>query len=404
MDFVAIDFETANERPSSACQLGVIIVEQGQVAGKREWLIRPEPSRFSSGNIAVHGITPDQVAGESGFDGIWDEIWEMIRGRILVAHNARFDIGVLRACLIHFGLEIPAMEFSCTRALARQAWPGLPGYGLRALADFQGIQFRHHDALEDAEACAKLVNAIAGEIGVSHFGEMEQQLGLTRGRAGAWGAGGPRLVSMGKSKGSYQGYRARGARSSHSGTFQRRLRFDTVAVVDDAHGDSHQGGMSPIRESLKPPREGGALRETASQHLAFKGANVVFTGNLRSLEREEAERLVQLAGGKCTGSVTRKTCVLVVGQPDLRTLRAGRSRSTKEDRAQELIDGGQRIEVLSEEQFFQRLRGTQEATHDTSTIQTHAQGQGGSLRSTTVLGWTDERRECTRGAERASDE
>ncbi len=390
VDFVAIDFETANERPSSACQLGVIVVEQGQVVRKREWLIRPEPCRFSSGNIAVHGITPDQVAGESGFDGLWGEIWGMLRGQILVAHNARFDIGVLRACLIHFGLEIPAMEFSCTRALARQAWPGLPGYGLRALADFQGIQFRHHDALEDAEACAKLVSAIAGEIGVSNFQEMEQQLGLTRGRAGAWGAGGPRSVSIGNPRGSTRAGRVRGARSIHQGTFQRRLRFDNFAGSDDTPRASRQGLASPVQKPTVRQGETGALRDAATQHLAFKGVNVVFTGNLRSLERDEAEQLVRLAGGQCAGTVTRKTSVLVVGQPDMRTLRAGRSRSTKEDRAQELIHGGQRIEVLSEEQFFQRLRGKQEATNDTSTIETNAQGPGGSRHGTAVLEWKDE--------------
>ncbi len=98
-NFTAIDFETANRRADSACQLAAVAVRDGKIADSVTWLIRPEPLYFSRVNIEIHGITPDQVRGEPDFGDLWPEIAEKISDDCLVAHNAGFDIGVLLACL-----------------------------------------------------------------------------------------------------------------------------------------------------------------------------------------------------------------------------------------------------------------------------------------------------------------
>lgn len=195
MDFTAIDFETANQARHSACQLATVRIRGGQIVDQHCWLIRPEPFAFSPMNIQVHGIRPERVADQPNFGNLWDEISAHLRGECLVAHNAPFDISVLRACLEFHQVEIPDMEFSCTRLVARNTWPGRSAYGLRPLADWLGIRFRHHDALEDSIACGKVLLAAAETLQVASLTELERKLSLRRGTAGHWGYRGATRVS-----------------------------------------------------------------------------------------------------------------------------------------------------------------------------------------------------------------
>ena len=76
----------------------------------------------------------------------------------LVAHNAAFDRGVLRACCAAAGLEMPPLPFVCSMQLARQTW-GVRPTKLPDVCRFLGIPLKHHDALSDAEAAARIVLA-----------------------------------------------------------------------------------------------------------------------------------------------------------------------------------------------------------------------------------------------------
>lgn len=187
MDFTAIDFETANSGRHSACQLAAVKVRGGQIVDQQCWLIRPRPFHFSPINIRIHGISPDQVAEEPEFGQCWPSIAQHLRGQCLIAHNAPFDINVLLACLRYHQLPIPELTFSCTRLIARQTWTDRPGYGLKPLADWLGVTFRHHDALEDSIACARILLAAAESLGASSMESLEQTLALRRGTAGQWG-------------------------------------------------------------------------------------------------------------------------------------------------------------------------------------------------------------------------
>jgi DNA polymerase-3 subunit epsilon len=163
MRFAAIDFETASGAKASACSLGIAVVEGGEIVAHREWLIRPPSMYFSPGNIEVHGITPEMVADAPEFDRLWPEMEREIGGRTLVAHNAAFDMGVLRATLTHYDVWSEKMQFVCSVALARKCWPELRRHSLDALAREFGIEFRHHNAEEDAVAAAKVVLRAAEE-------------------------------------------------------------------------------------------------------------------------------------------------------------------------------------------------------------------------------------------------
>lgn len=187
MDFTAIDFETANTARHSACQLAAVTVRGGEIVDQQCWLIRPRPFYFHPLNIRVHGIEPAQVADEPEFCDCWSAISEYLNDRCLIAHNAPFDIGVLLACLRYHALPIPSLQFSCTRLIAKHTWTDRPAYGLKPLASWLGIRFRHHDALEDSVACAKILLAAADSVGAGTMEQLEQSLSLRRGSAGAWG-------------------------------------------------------------------------------------------------------------------------------------------------------------------------------------------------------------------------
>ncbi|MFP3590972.1 3'-5' exonuclease [Chryseobacterium sp. SIMBA_038] len=157
MDFCAIDFETATNDRSSACEVGVCVVQDSKIVETKTWLIKP-PSfpYFSQYNIDVHGIVPNDVKNSPTFDEIWYEIQEMMYGTLMIAHNASFDAGVLRACLSHYGIFTPKIDYLCSIQLAKKSWNYLPKYGLKHLAEYHQIKFKHHRAGADAEVCAKI--------------------------------------------------------------------------------------------------------------------------------------------------------------------------------------------------------------------------------------------------------
>lgn len=164
--FVAIDFETADSGRDSACAVALVRVERGQVQDRAVRLIRPPRRRFEF--TWLHGIDWPMVAGEPTFGPVWTDLVPFLSGaRFLLAHNASFDRGVLRACCEAARLDSPALPFVCSITLARRAW-ALPRYALDVVSAHLSIPLRHHDAASDAEACARIAIA-AGGAGVAEF-------------------------------------------------------------------------------------------------------------------------------------------------------------------------------------------------------------------------------------------
>ena len=162
MNFAAIDFETANAAPSSVCSVGVVVVRDGVVAEKFYSLIRPEPEFYSFHNTRVHGITEEDTAMSPIFPAVWNEIAPFVEGLELYAHNAQFDKACLKAAHKAYSMEYPDYTFKCSCVLARKKLKGvLVKCGLAEVAAHLGVPLEHHhNALEDAEACARVVLAL----------------------------------------------------------------------------------------------------------------------------------------------------------------------------------------------------------------------------------------------------
>lgn len=157
MNFVAFDFETANEKRDSACALGLTIVREGTVTETLHYLIRPAEMRFSDWNIRVHGITPRDVSRSPSIGKLWPTIAHHFENQLVVAHNTSFDMSVLRHSLLTDSIDVPQLSHLCTLKLARKIWPTLGCYKLDFLADCHGVQLDHHHAGSDSRAAADLL-------------------------------------------------------------------------------------------------------------------------------------------------------------------------------------------------------------------------------------------------------
>lgn len=157
-DFAAIDFETANEQPSSVCSVGVVIVRGGEIVDSFYSLIRPEPEYYQWFCQRVHGICAEDTYCAPVFPRVWEKVAPMIEGLPLVAHNSRFDEGCLKAVHRVYQMDYPDYVFHDTlRASRRHFGRSIPDHQLQTVAAACGYELvNHHHALADAEACARI--------------------------------------------------------------------------------------------------------------------------------------------------------------------------------------------------------------------------------------------------------
>ena len=158
MQFVAIDFETATPKLSSACSVGIVTVEDGEIIDEFYSLIRPPHNRYDWKTTRVHGIKAGDTRHAPDFATVFPEILDRLKGKKIVAHNEAFDRKVLNESAKYYGLDLEGLDLSvpwdCTVKLCRSA--GYPKANLTYCCQLLSIPLEHHHALSDARACALL--------------------------------------------------------------------------------------------------------------------------------------------------------------------------------------------------------------------------------------------------------
>ena len=173
MRLAGLDFETANMRSGSICSAGCAVLEDGVVTESREWLVCPHKGyRWMRPDFTdIHGLTYWDVCRCSEFCDIWPSLWRMLSSAdCIVCHHADFDLTHLRSVLALY--DLPPVEFDYTDSLliSRKMLPELARHSLNVVAAHFGIEFRHHDAQEDAMACASIVSRLGIPDGyLKHF-------------------------------------------------------------------------------------------------------------------------------------------------------------------------------------------------------------------------------------------
>jgi DNA polymerase-3 subunit epsilon len=174
LNFTAIDFETANGSSASPCAVGLVKVAEGKIVDTFSTLIQPPYPNdwFATGNIKIHGIRPADVADAPSWEDALAEMVSFISGDDLIAHNAGFDMGVLKASAQLVDATLPDLRYGCSLIMARKTY-NLESYRLNQVAYAIGLEeFDHHDALADSDACARIVIHMANRHGVDSLDDL----------------------------------------------------------------------------------------------------------------------------------------------------------------------------------------------------------------------------------------
>lgn len=256
LNFIAIDFETANNKRNSACSVGYAIVKNSEIIDTGYSLLTPQ-----TGNIFtltwVHGIKYADTIGAPKWSQFMEHFNEQqkIHGMpnsALIAHNSPFDKSVWNACHEYDKVIPPNNEFYDTLQLSKKVLQ-LESYKLPDVARALGISsFNHHNAADDSIACAQIAIEISKQTNLLSV---------------------PQLWSL----------------TNNS----KRTKKSTTTMI------------TPVAQSqFLPPA-------TPHPKHPLYNAHVCITGDLLNFSRSEITALLQKFGATITNSVTKKTTLLI---------------------------------------------------------------------------------------------
>lgn len=307
INFVAIDLETATFSRNSICEIGIAVVEKGEIVLSKSWLVRPPENNYFDFNIRIHGIKPEDTEECPEFKEVWKEVKPFVNGKVLVAHNTSFDMYVLKDSFLSQDLEMPEMAFFCSYRLVKKVVRNCYSYTLNYVCDALEIEMeRYHRAESDAVACAKVFIECLKRIEAKSFVDLQDILDLRCGRF---------------SKNYFRPQRVNKHYDYKKGIDVSSIEGDPDKIDEDSY---------------------------------FYNKVVCFTGKCMYAIRKDLLQMIADIGGIPADSVTAKTDILVVGQQDYRVV--GESgMSSKQKKAISLKDKGQDIEILSEAEFLSMI-------------------------------------------------
>lgn len=321
VDFVAIDFETATGDPNSACAVGLAFVVGLEVVATTHHLIQPPGNRYDQGNIHVHGIYPEDTEHAPDFLTVWQQLHPMLEGKALIAHNARFDMSVIKASLAAYGdpylRQYAQFKYIDSIAMARDLVPGRKN--LAACAQCLGVELSHHHNAEcDAVACAQIaITCIKANhcLNLGEFCFSQPHIRIQELSDLVLPVRTPTPVPRGRNPRSGPKY--------HPNVHPKEIR-PQVTFFDPNH--------------------------------PFYQKSLVFTGEL-SIDRREAMQRAVNVGAIIKTAVSRKTDFLVVGR-QYNGPGGTATVSNKEEKARAILaEGKSRLRLLSEREFLHLLQG-----------------------------------------------
>jgi DNA polymerase-3 subunit epsilon len=297
LNFSAIDFETANEQRASVCSIGLVTVKNGIITEKNNIYIKPKELRFTDINKRIHGISEKDVLDAPEFNKVWEKINPIVDNQILLAHNADFDIDVLRQTLDLYNLNMPTFKFICTQKLAQEAFPDLQNYRLADVAAYLEIDLIHHNSLSDA--------TVAAEIGLKAIPIYDK-----------------RNYSFGFDELTYY--------------IQKKGSANKI--------DNFSSGFTKknIDSNLLKPN-----LEVDDKDNIFYNRRVVFTGDMQEISRQDAAVIIQNLGADINTAISKKTEIVVIGNG------AGPSKMKK---IAELNSSGCKIQLIYEQEFLSLIQ------------------------------------------------
>lgn len=309
MDFIALDFETANHK-KSPCAIGVIVVYNNKVVEEIYSLINPEQP-FNSHCVRVHGITKDVVRNSPTFNAFWPIVSHYFRRLPVVAHSVGFDKAVLEKSARRYAIELLPIVYYDTLTLYRHNYSCDKGLDLESMCKKLGITVEsHHNALDDARAAAHAMIAMLENQNNDIF---------------------PLLF-------------AKDARDTS----------DYDGISSGIFSEFHSNSCIP-----EPELE---LVETKTiidniNEVVLNGNVFVLTGIIPGYSRAAAVARISEGGGSVANTVSKKTKYVVAGLQDTSIVTdKENARSGKLIRAEELRSQGHDIRIISVDTFLSALK------------------------------------------------
>ena len=294
-----IDFETATIQSYSICAVGLAVIKEGEIIEKQRFLVQPPNNKYSDENIAIHGITPETTANADLFPEVWARIYPYFQNAYIAAHNASFDMGLLKTTLAYYQIEQPHFLYIDTLNLLNEYLEYGEHRTLNALCEKFNIPLeKHHDPLCDATATANLILYYYRVKNFENFTQLLNKLYL---------------------------------RNYGEVTIKKMTSFAKFK-------------KSPAASAII-----ASVEVNAEKDPDFDGKTVLFTGELSSMTREQAMQEVVKRGGIIKdGGVTRAVNILVNANPP--EVATGKVKKALELQAQ-----GFQIKIVDEKTFLKMI-------------------------------------------------
>ena len=155
--YVAIDFETMDTWRATVCSIGIAVIKDNKITDTFYSLICPPSKDENYYCCKVHALSYKDVKNSPSFQEIWEMIdKKYIKGSPLIAHNVGFEKSCINECNSEFGTN-NKYEYIDTLKLGRRLLTELPNHQLDTVCEALGYHLEnHHNALDDAMACAEI--------------------------------------------------------------------------------------------------------------------------------------------------------------------------------------------------------------------------------------------------------
>lgn len=366
--FVAFDVETPNRKNDRISSIGVSVIdEEGRIETK-EYLVNPECD-FDAFNTALTGITPDLVKEAPIFPVVWEQISDLFSSATLVAHNAAFDLSVLRKTLAGYDLPFPKLKYICTLRMAQTVLPHEEQYRLSVLCARYGISLEAHRAGSDSEACARLLNEFvrSGLDTAPYLSCCEPD--TDKHRSGGWANCRREPSAVSRSLQQLNEILLDISRDGMLDEDELAFLIDWMNENEELKGnfpyDRIYGKLNEVlADGVVSPEEREELlclfdaakdpiSGVSAPRVGFdpNGKSVCLTGDFDYGKKSDVESFLSSVGANVVPSVTKKTDLLLVGEKGSSAWSAG-NYGTKIKKALELQTKGAPIAIVKERDFF----------------------------------------------------
>lgn len=329
MDFIALDFETANNKNDRACSVGLTIVHNSQITLSTEYLINPE-TRIDQRNTAIHGITNSMVANSPTFKQLWLDLAleRQFSHFPIIAHGAHFDFSVLQKMAKHYKLNMPVLTVYCTQQLWKRNYNDRCGSSLASICACIGYDIHgHHGAGADSRAAAEVMLHLLKDESTEIF---------------------PVIPASPSSD-----Y----VRSPDGADLSAGVVIEFEVSVSDHDNMGPDDYLSP--DDLPPILAEAKTTYDDDCPILFEERIFVLTGDFGTVGKTGLTSYIEERGGLVKSAVSRKTDYVIVGYQDLGVVvDTEGAKSTKVIKAEALRSEGSKVRIISDERFFELMNNT----------------------------------------------